>query len=148
MDSSSSPMGNLIGFDAATLGTPGAINRGRRSTDHVDGSSFAEVYDLAAYASTGSRAAARVAAPAPLQRVPAPTGLTVASSGAAPGLAPLDRIAADRLYQHLTTGGSWLRVADEGAGTVVMRLHDAEGAAVREVRVTELSSVPTGPEVA
>ncbi|MDO9353738.1 MAG: hypothetical protein Q7T55_08580 [Solirubrobacteraceae bacterium] len=150
---SSSPMGNLIGFDAATLGTPGAINRGRRSTDHVDGSSFAEVYDLAAYRTTGSREAARVADPSPLQRVPTPTGLTVASSASAAPiasgqLAPLDRIAADRLYVHLTTGGSWMRVADEGSGTVVMRLHDAEGAAVREVRVTELSAATDGPEVA
>lgn len=149
MDTSSSPMGSLIGFDAATLGTPGAVNRGRRSTDRVDGSSFAEVYDLAAYTATGSRSAARVAEPAPLQAVPAPTGLSIASPHAAPApLPPVDRLAADRLYMHLTTGGSWLQVADDAAGTVVMRLHDDGGNAVRELRVTELTGDGEGPEVA
>ncbi len=149
MDSSTT-MGNLIGFDAATLGTQGAVNRGRRSTDRVDGSAFAEVYDLAAYANTGSRSAARVASPAPLQAVPAPTGLALAPAPApAPAsLPPVDQVAAERLYLHLTTGGSWMRVADEGAGTVVMRLHDAEGTAVRELRVTELGGRDDGPEVA
>lgn len=154
MDSNSSPLGSLIGFDAATLGTAGAVNRGRRSTDRVDGSSFAEVYDLAAYASTGSREAARVPAPAPLQQVapPFPTSLSLAPAPepTTVGLEPVDRVAADRLYLHLTTGGSWLRVTDEGSGTVVMRLHDADGAAVRELSITELQKNvdDQGPEVA
>ena len=154
----SRPMGSLIGFDAATLGAPGAVNRGRRSTDRVDGSSFAEVYDLAAFATTGSREAARVATPTPLQAVPAPGGLAIAPSAptlspvptAAPLHAPADvasSMAADRLYLHLTTGGSWMKMTDQGSGTVVMRLHDADGTPVRELSITELQG-DDGPEVA
>lgn len=143
MDSTST-MGSLIGFDAAALGFQGAVNRGRRSTDRVDGSAFAEVYDLAAYATTGSRAAARVAAPAPLQAVPNPAGL-----GPVPtSLAPADQMAAERLYLHLSSGSSWMRGADAQSGAVVMRLHDADGTAVRELRVTELGGHDDGPEVA
>jgi hypothetical protein len=154
MDSSTRPMGSLIGFDAATLGTPG-VNRGRRSTDRVDGSSFAEVYDLAAFASTGSREAARVPAPAPLQALPAHDyGTLTLAPAATPatshaGLDPVDRAAADRLYLHLTTGGSWMRMTDDQSGTVVMRLHDADGTPVREMSITELHHTDDdGPEVA
>jgi hypothetical protein len=153
---SSTQMGSLIGFDAATLGTPGAVNRGRRSTDRVDGSSFAEVYDLAAFASTGSREAARVPAPAPLHALPAapaPVGYgTLSVAPSAPtttSLDAVDRTAADRLYLHLTTGGSWMRMTDDQSGTVVMRLHDADGTPVREMSITELQHTDDeGPEVA
>lgn len=147
----SQPMGSIIGFDAATLGAPGAVNRGRRSTD-TDGSTFAEVYDLAAYARSGSRSAARVATPQPLQTLAplAPVAAPVVGP-LAPVAAPLamdtaDRLAADRLFSDLTTGGSWLRVSDDQSGTVVMRLHDAAGAPVRELSITELQG--DGPEVA
>lgn len=132
---STQPMASIIGFDAATLGSAGGVNRGRRSTDPGN-ESFAQVYDLAAYAASGDRTAAKVET---LRAVPAePAGPTV--------LNPADRAAADRLYLHLTTGGSWLKVTDDHAGTVVMRLHDAEGAPVRELSITELSG--HGPEVA
>lgn len=126
-------MASIIGFDAATLGGAGAVNRGRRATDPGN-QSFAEVYDLAAYANSGDRQAARVDTP----RLVEPATPTV--------LNPADRAAADRLYLNLTTGGSWLKVTDDHAGTVVMRLHDAEGAPVRELSITELSGF--GPEVA
>lgn len=132
---STQPMASIIGFDAATLGSPGGANRGRRSTDRPN-ESFAQVYDLAAYAASGDRKAAKVETPRLVAAEPA--GPTV--------LNPADRAAADRLYLHLTTGGSWLKVTDDHAGTVVMRLHDAEGAPVRELSITELSG--HGPEVA
>lgn len=142
----SQPMGSIIGFDAATLGAPGAVNRGRRSTD-TDGSTFAEVYDLAAYAKSGSRSAARVATPQALQAVaPLAPVTTPLAHPAATAMDTADRVAADRLFMDLTTGGSWLRVSDDQSGTVVMRLHDAAGAPVRELSITELQS--DGPEVA
>lgn len=144
MDTSSSPMGSLIGFDAATLGTPGAVNRGRRHTDRVDGSAFAEVYDLAAYASTGSRSAARVAEPAPLRPVASPAGLSIAAPDAT--LAPVDAIAAERLYLDLTTGGSLLQVVGDHTAPVVMRLM-GDGP-VRELHLAPLNSDDQGPEVA
>ncbi len=134
---STRPMASIIGFDAATLGSAGAVNRGRRATDPGN-QSFAEVYDLAAYANSGDRKAARVETPrvlAPVEAHPAPTVLN-----------PADRAAADRLYLHLTTGGSWLRVTDDHSGTVVMRLHDDSGTPVRELSITELGGF--GPEVA
>jgi hypothetical protein len=125
------PMGSLIGFDAEAS-SRAAVNRGRRSTDRP--AAFAEVYDLAAYANSGSRAAARVETPAP-----APSASTGELNSA-------DRAAADRLYMHLTTGGTWLRVSEEADGRTVMRLHDAAGAPVRELSITELAG--DGPEVA
>ena len=132
---STQPMASIIGFDAATLGTPGGANRGRRSTDPGN-QTFAQVYDLAAYAASGDRAAAKVETPRLVAvEPPRPTVM-----------APADRAAADRPYLHLTTGGSWLKVTDDHSGTVVMRLHDAEGAPVRELSITELSG--HGPEVA
>lgn len=129
------PMGSLIGFDA-DASSRGAVNRGRRATDRPE--AFAEIFDLAAYASSGSRSDARVATPAPGAAAPAPT------SG---GLSAADRAAADRLYMHLTTGGTWLRVSEEADGRVIMRLHDAAGAPVRELSITELAG-DDGPEVA
>ena len=131
------PMASIIGFDAATLGSAGAVNRGRRATDPGN-QSFAEVYDLAAYANTGNRSASRVETPRPAEPAPVAASPTV--------LNPADRAAADRLYLHLTTGGSWLRVTDDHSGTVVMRLHDDSGAPVRELSITELAG--GGPEVA
>ncbi|MBJ7470438.1 MAG: hypothetical protein JHD16_04020 [Solirubrobacteraceae bacterium] len=130
-------MASIIGFDAATLGSAGAVNRGRRATDPGN-QSFAEVYDLAAYASSGNRNASRVATPRPAEPAPVEASPTA--------LNPADRAAADRLYLHLTTGGSWLRVTDDHSGTVVMRLHDDSGAPVRELSITELQG--GGPEVA
>ena len=129
------PMGSLIGFDAEAVSSRGAVNRGRRSTDQPQ--AFAEVYDLAAYANSGSRAAARVQAPTPVPSTP---------SDASAALGAADRAAADRLYTHLTTGGTWLRVSEEADGRTVMRLHDAAGAPVRELSITELAG--DGPEVA
>lgn len=129
------PMGSLIGFDADAVSSRGAVNHGRRATDRAE--AFAEIYDLAAYASSGSKADARVSEPAP-GAGPAPT------SG---GLSAADRAAADRLYMHLTTGGTWLRVSEEANGRVIMRLHDAAGAPVRELSITELAG-DDGPEVA
>lgn len=147
MDTSTSPMGSLIGFDAATLGTPGALNRGRRHTDRVDGSVFAEVYDLAAFASTGSRSAARVAEPAPLHHAAPLAGLSIASP-APTELAPADAIAAERLYLDLTTGGAPLRVVGDHENALVMRLMGDRGESVRELRLTSLSDHDQGPEVA
>ncbi len=134
---SSRPMASIIGFDAATLGSAGAVNRGRRSTDPGN-QTFAEVYDLAAYANSGDRKAARVETPRLVEPAAPQLAPTV--------LNPADRAAADRLYLHLTTGGSWLRVTDDHSGTVVMRLHDEAGAPVRELSITELQG--GGPEVA
>lgn len=133
---STQPMASIIGFDAATLGSAGGPNRGRRSTDPGN-ESFAQVYDLAAYAASGDRTAAKVDTPRLVEAAP-PAAPTVMN--------PADRAAADRLYLHLTTGGSWLRVTDDHAGTVVMRLHDATGSPVRELSITELQG--NGPEVA
>lgn len=128
-------MGSLIGFNADAVSSRGAINHGRRASDQVD--AFAEIYDLAAYASSGSRAESRVAVVAPAP-VPAPAPVELGSA---------DRAAADRLYMHLTTGGTWLRVSEESDGRTIMRLHDADGAPVRELSITELAS-GEGPEVA
>jgi hypothetical protein len=142
---SNTPLGSIIGFDAASLGA--AANRGRRSTDPGN-ETFAQVYDLAAYANSGSRKAALVEMPQPAAPVAtAPAPLPAPLSVHAPSLEPVDRAAADRLYLHLTTGGSWLRVTDDHSGTVVMRLHDAAGAPVRELSITELAGAD-GPEVA
>ncbi len=60
------PMGSLIGFDADAVSSRAAINHGRRATDRPQ--AFAEIFDLAAYANSGSKDAARVAqaTPAPL----------------------------------------------------------------------------------
>ncbi|MBO9533282.1 MAG: hypothetical protein J7513_09950 [Solirubrobacteraceae bacterium] len=127
------PMGNLIGFDA-DASSRANLNRGRRATDRPE--AFAEVYDLAAFAASGSRTAARVETPAP-----------VPAAAPGPALNASDRAAADRLYMHLTTGGTWLRVSEEDDGRVIMRLHDAAGAPVRELSITELAS-GDGPEVA
>lgn len=129
------PMGSLIGFDADAVSSRGAVNRGRRATDRAE--AFAEIYDLAAYADSGSRSQARVSEPArPAEHAPASGGLSAS-----------DRAAADRLYMHLTTGGTWLRVSEEADGRVIMRLHDAAGAPVRELSITELAG-DDGPEVA
>lgn len=126
------PMGSLIGFDVDAVSSRGAVNRGRRATDRAE--AFAEIYDLAAYANSGSREASKVAEPA------------VAEATTRAALTASDRAAADRLYMHLTTGGTWLRVSEEAGGRVVMRLHDAAGAPVRELSITELAG--DGPEVA
>lgn len=129
------PMGSLIGFDADAVSSRGAVNRGRRATDRAE--AFAEIYDLAAYANSGSRNEARVSEPA----------TTAGHAPASGGLSAADRAAADRLYMHLTTGGTWLRVSEEADGRVIMRLHDAAGAPVRELSITELAG-DDGPEVA
>lgn len=129
------PMGSLIGFDVDAVSSRGAVNRGRRATDRAE--AFAEIYDLAAYANSGSREASKVAEPAAAPAAADSTGT---------GLTAADRAAADRLYMHLTTGGTWLRVSEEAGGRVVMRLHDAAGAPVRELSITELAG--DGPEVA
>jgi hypothetical protein len=129
------PMGSLIGFDADAVSSRSAVNRGRRATDRAE--AFAEVYDLAAYANSGSRSAARVSEPQGAGASPSTSG----------GLSTSDRAAADRLYMHLTTGGTWLRVSEEANGRVIMRLHDAAGAPVRELSITELAG-DDGPEVA
>ncbi len=138
-------MASIIGFDAATLGSAGAVNRGRRATDPGN-QTFAEVYDLAAYASSGDRKAARVATPTQAPAPLAPIAPLAPVSAGPTAMGPADRAAADRLYLHLTTGGSWLRVTDDHSGTVVMRLHDDSGAPVRELSITELHG--GGPEVA
>ena len=52
----------------------------------------------------------------------------------------------DGVINGSTTGGTWLRVSEEAGGRVVMRLHDAAGAPVRELSITELAG--DGPEVA
>ncbi|MFT4034427.1 MAG: hypothetical protein QM679_02500 [Patulibacter sp.] len=124
-------LGNVIAFDVDAVPSREAVNHGRRASDRAD--AFAEIYDLASYATSGSRSAARVS----VQSVS--VSPTEAMGGA-------DRAAADQLYLHLTSGGTWLRVSEEAGGRVVMRLHDAAGAPVRELSITELAD--DGPEVA
>ncbi len=127
------PLGSLIGFDVEAVSSRSRIGEGRRASDRAD--AFAEIYDLAAYTNSGSRTFARVGAHE--VTAPAPTGSTLSEA---------DRLAADRLYMQLTTGGTWLRVSEEADGRTVMRLHDAEGAPVRELSITEF--IDDGPQAA
>lgn len=129
----SRPLGSLIGFDVDAVSSRSKIGEGRRSSDRAD--AFAEIYDLAAYTNSGSRSFARVGVDE--ATTPVPSGRTLSEA---------DRLAADRLYMQLTTGGTWLRVSEESDGRTVMRLHDAEGAPLRELSITEF--VDDGPQAA
>ena len=146
MDTTGS-MGSLIGFDAA-LGSANA-NRGRRATDPGN-QRFAEVYDIAAYAASGSRDAARVHPTSSVRQVsPAPFG-TTGQLTVAPPLPPLDaatHAAAERLFHHLTTGGH----TPAGSGgpssaPLVMSLQDSSGVALAQ-RVVPAHH-DDGPQVA
>jgi hypothetical protein len=134
------PMASLIGFDA-NLGSAN-VNRGRRSTDPGN-QRFAEVYDLAAYAASGSRDAARVKPTSTLSPVTSGTTTATLTVAAPAALDPASQAAADRLFLHLT--GGWDATSSSRA-PVVMRLQDASGTQLAQ-RVVPAPH-DDGPEVA
>lgn len=118
MERTIQPMGNLIAYAPARPAQPAHA----QFAEHV-----AEVFDLAAYAASGSRTAARaVAHPRP------------------PALSAADELAAERLYAEMVSPGRWLQTYGAGGRQVILRVHDPAAPDVPRAPGTP----SYGPEVA